>query len=217
MVNPEIDMEPEKDIFDQWREERESHPWYKRLLDRIKLNWKFEWRYYYRDFKQGIKNLIYWFPIVYEDRNWDHRYIYYILEHKLKAQSKYIGERGNHVTAERDAEVMMVCVRLLDKVGEEFYNSEYSDYHKTKHWFESCEDKEGYLTWKSRELSENFDEYFSKYPLIYKRVLNGEGPFKLDGPEDKQRIAMNIGHINGERANDLLFKIMRDNTTRWWD
>jgi len=190
---------------------------YKRLVDSIKLNWEFEWRYYYRDFKQGVKNIFYWLPIIWKDRNWDHHYIYTILEHKLKAQSDYISGMGRHTTAKRDAEVMMICVRLLDKVREGFYSSEYMDYHKTKSWFEPCEDKEGYSTWESRELSENFDEYFAKYPLIYKRVLNGEGPFKPDGPEDKQRIAMNIGHINEKRANDLLFKIMRDNITKWWD
>ena len=69
----------------------------------------------------------------------------------------------------------------------------------------------------SRTLEENFDDYFKKYPLIYKRVMNGEGPFKLDGNDDKKRIAMNIGHINDERAQDLLFKIMNENINKWWD
>ena len=210
-------MEPEKDIFEQWTEERESKPWYKKITDSISLNWEFKYQYIWGDFKIGVKNIIYWLPVIWKDRNWDYRYIYTILEHKLKSQSDYIGKMDRHVTAKRDAEVMMTCVRLIDKVDDEFYSLEYTDYHKTKHWFEPCEDKEGYSTWESREISENYDEYFAKYPLIYKRVLNGEGPFRLKGPEDKQRIAMNIGHINEKRANDLLFKIMRDNMAKWWD
>ena len=212
-------MEPEKDIFEQWREERESRPWYRKLFNSISLKWKFEWRYLWKDFKTGVKNIWYWMPIIWKDRNWDHRYIYTMLQHKLKAQSKYIGDRGIHVSAERDAEVMMTCVRLIDMVSEEFYGSEYSDYHKDKHWF-TPSDKEGFSEWNSRILEENFDDYFAKYPLTYKRVMNGEGPFTLDGTDSediKQRIAMNIGHINGKRAHDLLFKIMNENINKWWD
>lgn len=210
-------MEPEKDMFEEWADERDSKPWYRRTWDRIRLKWGHEWKYIPKNIKQGFKNLKYWLPIIWKDRNYDHRFIYDILQHKLKAQSKYIGGRDIHTRAKRDAEVMMLCVRLIDKVGDEWYSSEYMDYHKTKHWFEPCEDREGYSTWESRQLEENFDDYFAKYPLIHKRVLNGEGPFKPEGPEDKQRIAMNIAHINEERAQKLLFKIMEQNIRGWWD
>ena len=209
-------MEPEKDMFEQWVEEREAKPWYKKIANRISLNWEFKYQYLWRDFKTGVKNIVYWLPVIWKDRNWDHRYIYTILQHKLKAQSKYIGDRGIHVTAKRDVEIMMTCVRLIDKVGDEFYSSEYWDYHKSKHWF-TPDEKEGYNVWNSRTLEENFNDYFKKYPLIYKRVMNGEGPFKLDGSNDKQRIAMNIGRINEKRAHDLLFKIINENINKWWD
>jgi hypothetical protein len=67
-------------------------------------------------------------------------------------------------------------------------------------------------------LEENFDDYFKKYPLIYKRVLNGEGPINREGREDdKQLIAMSIGYINHDRVKKLLFKIMEENIEGWWD
>ncbi|MFY8065654.1 MAG: hypothetical protein ACOVNM_04075, partial [Flavobacterium sp.] len=101
---------------------------------------------------------------------------------------------------------------------DEFYSGEYSDYHKTKHWFEPVPDKPTLSSWESKLLEENFDDYFKKYPLIYKRVLNGEGPFSREGREEvKQIIAMNIGHINHDRARKLLFKLMEQNIERWWD
>ena len=211
-------MEPEKDMFDQWRDERESRSWLRRKLDYISFWWRRDGKYLHLEFKRGIKNLIYWFPIIWRDRNWDSHYIFEILKHKLKAQSKYIGGRDIHTQSKRDAEVMMTCVRLMEKVQDEFYSSEYSDYHKTKHWFEPA-DKEGYSTWESRILSEDFDSYIKKYPLIEKRVMNGEGPFQPISfkQEDKQRIAMNIGHINHNRARKLLFKIMEQNIEKWWD
>jgi len=211
-------MEPEKDIFEQWREERESRNLFRKIMDNISLWWKNEARFYWINFKTGIKNIIYWFPIIWKDRNWDSHYIFEIMMHKLKAQSKYIGERDIHTRAKRDAEVMMTCVRLMKLVQDEFYSSEYMDYHKTKNWFEPCKDKEGYSTWESKELEENFDDYFAKYPLIYKRVINGEGVFNLEGREDdNQVIAMNIAHINHNRARKLLFKIMEQNIEGWWD
>tara|TARA_R110001599_G_scaffold22743_9_gene83861 strand:+ start:1194 stop:1802 length:609 start_codon:yes stop_codon:yes gene_type:complete len=202
-------MEPEKDMFDKWAEEKTP------LITRLKWRWE-EVSRLPRIFGQSIKSVWYWLPIIWKDRHYDSHYIFEIMMYKIKAQSKYIGERDIHTRAKRDSEVMMTCVRLMKKVQDEFYRSEYSDYHKTKHWFEPTE-REGYSSWESKILEENFDGYFKKYPLIYKRVLNGEGIFKLDGTDDKQRIAMNIGHINHERVRKLLFKLMEQNIERWWD
>jgi hypothetical protein len=213
-------MEPEKDIFEKWKEERESRPWIVRKLKHIGSWWNHDGRYAWRNFRVGVKNLIYWVPIIWKDRNWDDSFIFTVLSHKLKAQAKYIGGRGIHTRSKRDAEVMMTCVRLMERVQDGFYSSEYGNYHKTKHWFEPCEDKEGYSTWESRLLEENFDEYFLKYPRIYDRVMQGENVFTLDGDDHediKQRIAMNIGHINHDRARKLLFKIMEQNIEKWWD
>jgi len=211
-------MEPEKDIFNQWAEERDAMPWYKKIASSISSNWKFKYQYLWRDFKVGVKNIWYWLPIIWKDRNWDQGYIFTILKHKLEAQANCIGTRDIHTRAKRDAEVMMICVRLMERVQVEFYSSEYSDYHKTKHWFEPIVEKEGYSSWESRQLYENFDVYFAKYPLIYKRVMNDEGVFNREGREDdKQIIAMSIGHINHDRARKLLFKIMEQNIEKWWD
>ena len=211
-------MEPEKDIFEQWQEERESRSWLRRKIDYISLWWEHDGRYMGKQFVQGIKNVWYWFPVIWKDRNWDHRFIFDILAHKLKAQAEYIGKYGLHLNNWKDERDMMICVRLIEKVKDEWYGMEYMDYHKNKTWFEPCEDKEGYSEWKSREVEENFDDYFAKYPLIYKRVINGEGVFSREGREDdKQIIAMNIAKINHERARKLLFKIMEQEIERWWD
>jgi hypothetical protein len=211
-------MEPELDVFDQWAAEREKESWIVRKLRFIPAWWNHDGKYLHKEIKTGIKNIWYWLPIIWKDRHWDSHYIFEIMIHKIKAQSKYIGERDIHTRAKRDAEIMMLCVNLMKLVQDEHYSSEYTDYHKTKHWFEDVPGKEGLSSWESKLLEENFDDYFKKYPLIYKRVLNGEGVFGRDGREDdKQIIAMNIGQINHNRANKLLFKLMEENIERWWD
>ncbi len=212
-------MEPEKDIFDQWADERSEKSWIVRKIQWIPLWWNQEGRYALKNIKTGFKNIFYWLPIIWKDRHYDSHYIFEIMMHKIKAQSTYIGSRDIHTRAKRDAEVMMTCVRLMKLVQDETYSSEYSDYHKTKHWFEPA-DKEGYSTWESRILEEDFDGYIKKYPLIEKRVMKGDGIFSLDGEDSleiKQRVAMNIGQINHERARKLLFKLMEANIERWWD
>ncbi len=190
------------------------------MLNKVYLWWKFEARYYHKNLYRGIKNLIKWFPVIWKDRDWDSYYIFRILEHKLTLQSKGISKRDIHVGAQRGAEIMMTCVRLMEKIREDYYQMEYMDYHKTKYWFEDIEDRPGMSSWESEIVSENFDDYFKKYPLIYKRVLNGEGVFDIDNrseSEKKEVIAMNIAHINHDRARFLLFKIMEENIEGWWD
>jgi hypothetical protein len=211
-------MEPEKDIFEQWGEDRLKTPWIIRKLQFIPLWWNHDGKYYHKYIKFGVKNLIYWLPIIWKDRNWDSHYIFEIMKHKISAQANYIGRRDLHTRAQQDAKRMRLCVKLMGLVQDEFYSTEYTDYHNTKHWFEDLPEKPGYSSWESRLLEENFDDYFKKYPLIYKRVLNGEGVFGREGrEEDKQIIAMNIGHINHDRARKLLFKIMESEIEKWWN
>ena len=188
------------------------------VIEKISLWYRFDGRHIPRNIMEGIKNIIYWFPIIWKDRNWDHHYIYEILKHKLKAQSKYIGDKNRHTRAKYDAQRMNLCVNLIQKIEDDYYGMEYMDYAETDFWFEDVEDKPGYSTIKSDIIWEKYDDYFKKYPLLYKRVINGEGVFSLEGREgDKQLIAMNIAHINEDRAHKLLFKILEKNIQSWWD
>lgn len=192
------------------------------LWDKISLWWRFEGRYYHKFLREGIANIIYWFPIIWKDRNWDSGHIFTILQHKLKAQAKYIGDKDRHTRAQLDAKRMTICINLIQKHQDGFYEMEYMDYHKDRTWFTPCEDRPGSSLMNSEVVWENFDDYFAKYPLVYKRVINGEGIFSLEdhgnvSTDRKQRIAMNIGYINQDRAHKLLFKIMQENIQGWWD
>lgn len=187
---------------------------------RIGLWWNHDGKYYHKYFKQGVKNLIYWLPIIWKDRNWDDHYIFEILKHKLKAQAKYIGDRDLHTRAQLDAKRMRLCVKLIQLVQDETYAMEYMDYAKDRVWFTPCEDREGSSLYNSEEVWEKYDEFFKKYPLVYKQVMKGAGPFTLDGRDEsdmKRIIAMNIAHVNQERVHKLLFKILEENIRGWWD
>jgi hypothetical protein len=183
------------------------------LFRRIYLWWDFRGSYLHRDFLKGVKNLWYWRKVIWQDRDYDSHYIFEVLKHKLKSQAKYIATKNFHTGAQTDARNMKICISLIEKIQDNTYNGEYMDYAENRHWFEDLEDRPGYSEWKSENIWENYDEYFKKYPLIYKRVLNGEGIFGLDS---KKHIAMNIAHINQDRASKLLFKIMEKDIEKWW-
>jgi hypothetical protein len=188
------------------------------LWDKIYLWWKFDGRYYHKFVKQGVKNIIYWLPIIWKDRHWDHGYIFTILQHKLKAQSKEIGGKDRHTRAQYDSKKMNLCVNLIQKLQDDFYEMEYMDYAKNRHWFEPCNDGTGNSTWESENIWEEYDQYFRKYPNIHRRVLNGEGFSSIKGREDdKHFVAMSIAHMNQDRAHKLLFKILERDVQRWWD
>jgi len=187
---------------------------------RIWLWWDHDGKYYHKYFKQGVKNIWYWFPVIWKDRDWDGHYIFEILQHKLVAQANYIGDRDFHTRAQLDAKRMRLCVKLIKKVQEEDYTMEYMDYAKDRVWFTPCEDRPGSSQYNSEEVWEKYDEYFAKYPLVYKKVLKGEGVFTLNGRDEsdmKRVIAMNIAHINQDRVKKLLFKILEENIRGWWD
>ena len=165
--------------------------------------------YKIKQFFKRIYNLYRWFPIIWKDQDWDDHYIFEILKFKLKNQAEYIGYHDRHMSAKRDAEIMMLCVRLIEKVQDEWYGCEYFNYHKSDMRFIPSESHPGSYKMEMEILEENFDDYFKKYPLIYRMVP--------DLNADKENIAFHIAKINEERAHKLLFKLLEQNIRRWWD
>ena len=163
--------------------------------------------YKIKQFFRRIYNLYRWFPIIWKDQDWDDYYIFEILKFKLKNQAEYIGGHDRHMSAKRDAEKMVLCVRLIEKVQDEYYGREYQDYHKSELKFIDSKSHPGLYEMEIEHISDNYDDYFKKYPRIYKQVKT----------EDKHQIAFDIAKMNEERAHKLLFKILEQNIRRWWD
>ena len=98
----------------------EYNEWYWRLY-----RWfRWEFKYQHKYIKYGVKNLYKWFWVIWNDRDWDHHYIFQVLKFKLEKQANHLAENGFHNNAQRDAELMMTCVRLIDKLQNEYYYDE---------------------------------------------------------------------------------------------
>lgn len=69
-----------------------------------------------------VKNLISWFNIIFNDENWDHTYIYIILQHKLKRTLKGLEDFKycDNISAKRH---LRICIKLLDRIiKDDFYD-----------------------------------------------------------------------------------------------
>jgi len=145
---------------------------------------------FFKNLKKGIINFWVWKKIIYQDRNWDQFYIYEILQFKIRNQAKYIKKRNFYVGALRDAEVMELCDRLIEKVKTEFYELEPYDY----------------------KINNQLQVYFAKYPKIYQQV-------KQENPDEKtdRRIGYLMGYKVHEKARKILFNVLQNNIEKWWD
>lgn len=187
------------------------------MWNRFELWYRFEGRYMLKKFKYGIRNLFIWFPTVWKDRDWDHDFIYDILRFKLKKQSEFFEKYGRHATSKRDAEKMMLVANLIEKLREDYYGSEYLNYYDATHEFIKTPDGNFYEI-DSKIERENFEDFFKKYPIQYKKVKSGEIAFFRRDVErkDSKLIAMEISMSNHSRAEKLVFKILSDNISGWW-
>ena len=189
------------------------------IFEKITLWWKFDGKYMHKEFARGVKNLWRWFPTIWKDRDWDDSYIFEIIRVKLEHQANYIGSRGIHVSANRDAEKMRLVAKLIQLQKDDFYGMEYMDYHNTEYDFVPTDETEKWFRMEDTLISENFDDYFKKYPRIYKEVfsevcVSGETIVDVD---TKCKIAIRMSYKNQDRCRKLIFKIMESEISRWWD
>lgn len=185
------------------------------MFTKIRIWWRWHGHYMHKDFAQGVKNLWKWFPIIWKDRDWDHNFIYNLLAKKLEFQSKYFSNNGIHVDANRDAERMMLVVKLIKLQQDDFYAMEYMDYQVTEDIFIPCNDKPEYFEREQVTVSETFVDYFAKYPLCHKRSCQYWNQFA--NHTDSQLVAIMMGNLRQQKCKDLIFKLLNQHIDSWWD
>ena len=169
------------------------------------------------DVGTGVKNLYFWIPTIWKDRNWDYSNIYTILERKIYLQREYIVSNNRHTSVSMDNRDMTIVLNLIDKVKNEYYCTEYFDYNESTFDFveiDRVDEKGGKLyELKSEIISENLDDYLNIYKNSTRIVKN---KFK-DEESDKTMIPHRVGTHNHTKAVKLLHKILEQKMSHWWD
>ena len=164
-----------------------------------------------RSFLTGCKNVIRWSPTIFKDKDWDHWYIYNILQKKIEFQRQEIIYANRHTNINRDNRDMTIVLNLIERVNEGFYGVEYLDYSESKFRFEPIEGDDEYYTMEQDVISENYDEYIKKYQSSVRKVLKEKPDL------DKKDLCFWVARHNEEKAHDLLHRILKERIRYWWD
>jgi hypothetical protein len=118
-----------------------------------------------------------------------------------------------YVGMERNIEIMNTVVRLIDVVNEQTYLYEYMDYSDVHISFVPIDGGDTYEL-KEEILEDRLEEYFQKYPLVYRESMNH--PLYLNNPNDRV-LAMCMGEIRHNKASRILFELLNRNLPKWWE
>ena len=168
-------------------------------------------RIIFRNFIIGISNLFQYSKIIWNDRDWDHAYIYYILIFKLKRQQKYLSKNQRYVGWERDVEIINTVIRLLERDIDSFYELEYQEYYQEKMVNKSSENYQNCGEIDFELISDNSTEYFLKHVSAWKRVI------KNPKADSNLRKCLYLSKDRQQKCHDLAFELIKRNINKWWD
>lgn len=150
----------------------------------------------------GLRNLWYWLPIIWQDRQWDHWFFLKIIEHKLHAMEGFFCDGGTHrIDTEQIADRISYCRILTTRIIQADYLSNALRYHEAV-WGEA-EIILGKQHGASVELKE-----------IAVPSLCGE-----DREQEKQARYCLYNKADAQRRQDHceLFRLLGRYIEHWWD
>jgi len=110
-------------------------------------------RQFFINIYYGIENITSWFPLIWNDRDWDYSYLLRILNKKFDRMESYFNEYGITKTSESKARKILICKNLCKRLYEDDYMIKS---HSTKRCFKIQE--------YDREL---LCKYIKKYLLTW--------------------------------------------------
>lgn len=78
-----------------------------------------------KQFFNNIYNLIYYFKVIWNDRDWDHSYIEYIILAKYKKQYKRLSEVNRFESSSKSNQALRLCINILERRQKCWYDETY--------------------------------------------------------------------------------------------
>lgn len=163
-------------------------------------------------FIDGIKNILDWLPTIWKDRHWDDYYILKILQRKIELQRSYLIKNNRHVDIDRDNFWMTCVLNLIERELEKYYEVEHQSYYDMSLNFIPSESRPGSYEVETEYRWEKFEKYFALYPSSL-RSINKKHP----NLEDKSRLAFLVSEHNQTKCRNLIFEILKQKSSYWWD
>jgi len=157
---------------------------------------------YIRLIKEGIINLIKWFPVIWKDRWWDDHYIFVILQFKLSDMEKKYRKDSIHLYKDHTADKMKLCVMLLNRIIKDDYLENALMFHNKK--------------WGDLRIITTPTEGSRTCSLEF-RSENATGETQIK-EENKARMKWYEHSENQKNQDiDMLFNKMAKHIQGWWD
>ena len=159
--------------------------------------------YFFKRKYQQIERVIDFLPMIWNGFDFDYRYSLEFFKKSLERQAKFLeSDRANTLEATQNASRIRTAIRLMDKVYDEEYATEYQDKLEQIYgdnvldfWFEDTGEGDGstFLRWEYEKWdnSEEIDEVRKKLFL-----------------ESRQK---------QKRAHKILWDFIEHNIQYWWD
>jgi len=75
-----------------------------------------------RRLRHSIINIIRWFPLIWNDNDWDSYYLFKIMGYKIKNMEQYFRVHGHLVCSEKQAKEMKIAYLLLKRLTDDIYS-----------------------------------------------------------------------------------------------
>lgn len=169
---------------------------------------KFRWRC--QLVKESVENLIHWVPVIWKDRDSDSYFLETLIITKLNRMASHFDEARHEGAGHHAVRIRTTC-KLLTRVNQEYYSSEYLNYYYQDFTIRP----DGVLEWLEPK-NDDLGQYFDKYPKAYKYVMT---KYK-DRPGhilSRVGIAIRMGIYLEDKARKTAYNMISNYSPYWWD
>lgn len=105
-----------------------------------------------KNFLLSIKKMIEYFPIIYNNYDWDQFFLWSLLAYKLKRMHKYLSEDGIAVQEQEDLDALLEAIQIVEDLeGEVWEHKAFESYHEKYPY--TLDDIELYVDEQGREVT----------------------------------------------------------------
>ena len=144
-----------------------------------------------------IKNVFRWLPIIWNQYDFDYRYVLDVFKFQLLKSAKFF-ESPNSVCLNSNYRAMRIrtVIKLLDKVYNEEYACEYQDQIREKYG------------------NYSYQMINNEYNIVWERGYTEEILAEI---EIEKKYLFNKSKEKQEKAHKLLWKMIEKDIRDWWD
>jgi hypothetical protein len=164
------------------------------------------WHYFLSGFRR-IQRFIAWFPILWNDEDWDEAYLFAIMRFKISRMRKEIEKNKRHVGYQKTVRDMKVAEELLARVG-------FSNFYWEQAQQLENNEKQGKCTCPKNIFSTepSANDQKTGEPTLYQLV-----DLSCDYCKKMRIFWFKQQETKKKEDLDFLFKHLRRNVNTWWD